>query len=175
VGTPVGGVEARVVDDDGEPVPHDGESIGNLHVRGRTLFDGYLNQPEATGASFAADGWFITGDIAAVSEANRHRIVGRKSSDLIKSGGYRIGAGEIESALLDHASVAEAAVIGEPDDDLGERIVAYVVGEKTPAQELIDHVSRTLSTHKRPREIRFVDSLPRNAMGKVQKSRLTGA
>ena len=101
-------------------------------------------------------------------------IVGRSATDLIKSGGYKIGAGEIENALLEHAGVAEAAVIGVPDDDLGERIVAHVVpaGEAPTERELIDHVATLLAPHKRPRQVRFTDALPRNDMGKVVKSRL---
>jgi fatty acid CoA ligase FadD36 len=100
-----------------------------------------------------------------------HRIVGRESVDLIKSGGYRIGAGEIETVLLGHPEVAEAAVVGLPDDDLGQRIVAFVVGEAN-SDELIDFVAQQLSVHKRPREVRLVDELPRNAMGKVIKTEL---
>ena len=101
-----------------------------------------------------------------------HRIVGRQSMDIIKTGGYKVGAGEVESALLGHPSVAEAAVVGMPDDDLGQRIVAYVVGTDVDSAALIDHVASTLSVHKRPREIRVVDELPRNAMGKVKKNLL---
>jgi fatty acid CoA ligase FadD36 len=101
-----------------------------------------------------------------------HRIVGRESVDLIKSGGYRIGAGEIETVLLGHPGVQEAAVVGLPDQDLGQRIVAFVVGSERNADELINYVVQQLSVHKRPREVRFVGSLPRNAMGKVVKKRL---
>ena len=101
-----------------------------------------------------------------------HRIVGRESVDLIKTGGFRVGAGEIETVLLGHPGVAEAAVIGAPDDDLGQRIVAFVVGDAEP-QALIDFVAQELSVHKRPREVRLVESLPRNAMGKVLKKELT--
>ena len=91
-------------------------------------------------------------------------------SDLIKSGGFRIGAGEVEDALLTHPAVREAAVLGRPHDDLGEEIVAYVVGDgAVPAEALIAHVADTLSSHKRPRRIVFVDALPRNPMGKLQK------
>jgi fatty acid CoA ligase FadD36 len=97
---------------------------------------------------------------------------GRARDDLIKSGGYRIGAGEVESALLGHPGVTEAAVIGVPDDDLGQRIVAYVVGSGVGERELIDHVASELSVHKRPREVRIVAALPRNALGKVQKAAL---
>jgi fatty acid CoA ligase FadD36 len=104
-----------------------------------------------------------------------HRIVGRESVDLIKSGGYRIGAGEIETVLLGHPGVSEAAVVGVPDDDLGQRIVAFVVGSpevRARPADLIDFVAQQLSVHKRPREVRIVDALPRNAMGKVLKKEL---
>ncbi|WP_405161066.1 acyl-CoA synthetase [Nocardia sp. NBC_01499] len=177
VGTPVRGVQTRLRDESGADVAHDGESIGGLQVSGPMLFDGYLNRPEATAESWTEDGWFKTGDVAAIDEDGFHRIVGRESVDLIKSGGYRIGAGEVETALLGHPAVAEAAVVGLPDPDLGQRIVAFVVLRGTPPasieKDLITHVAEQLSTHKRPREIRAVDALPRNAMGKVQKKRLT--
>ncbi|MFJ9367340.1 acyl-CoA synthetase [Nocardia sp. NPDC101769] len=177
VGTPVAGVETRLRDEAGDPVPHDGESVGGLQVRGPMLFDGYLNKPEVTAENFTADGWFRTGDVAVIDAEGFHRIVGRESVDLIKSGGYRIGAGEIETALLGHPAVAETAVVGIPDDDLGQRIVAYVVlragAGAAIADELIAHVAGELSAHKRPREVRVVDGLPRNAMGKVQKKLLS--
>jgi fatty acid CoA ligase FadD36 len=175
VGLPLAGVETRLVDDHGEHVPHDGETIGRLQVRGPTLFSGYLNRPEATADAFDTDGWYRTGDAAVIDGDGMHRIVGRESVDLIKSGGYRVGAGEIETALLGHPGVAEAAVVGVPDDDLGQRIVAFVVGSpdfKAEPRDLIDYVAQQLSVHKRPREVRVVDSLPRNAMGKVLKKEL---
>lgn len=174
VGAPVQGVQTRLRDETGQPVPHDGSSIGGLQVRGPMLFDGYFGRPEATAECWTEDGWFRTGDVAAIDADGFHRIVGRESVDLIKSGGYRIGAGEVETTLLGHPGVAEVAVVGLPDGDLGQRIVAFVVPRDTaPAeQELIDHVAGELSAHKRPREIRFVTSLPRNAMGKVQKKQL---
>ena len=172
VGSPIAGVDARIVDDDERPVGADGTTIGSLEVKGATVFAGYLNRLDETRSSFTADGWFRTGDAAVADADGSHRIVGRSKDDLIKSGGYRIGAGEIEAALLTHPGVAEVAVIGVPDADLGQRIVAYVVGVPTDPQVLIDHVARELSAHKRPREIRYVDELPRNALGKVQKSKL---
>ncbi|MBR7829504.1 acyl-CoA synthetase [Actinospica sp. MGRD01-02] len=175
VGKPIRGVETRLVSEEGEALPYDGTTVGELQVRGATVFDGYLRRPEATAASFTEDGWFRTGDMAVIEPDGTHRIVGRASTDLIKSGGYRIGAGEVENALLAHPAVREAAVIGVPDDDLGQRIVAYVVPDARGAvseQELIDSVARDLSVHKRPRKIKFVDSLPRNAMGKVRKDQL---
>ncbi|MGV0811691.1 acyl-CoA synthetase [Mycolicibacterium boenickei] len=171
VGLPVAGVQTRLVDDEGAPVPHDGESIGRLQIKGPMVFHGYLNRPEATADAFDPDGWYRTGDVAVIDADGMHRIVGRESVDLIKSGGYRIGAGEIETVLLGHDGVDEVAVVGVPDDDLGQRIVAFVVGNAAP-DVLIDFVAQQLSTHKRPREVRLVDSLPRNAMGKVMKKEL---
>lgn len=172
VGTPLAGVSTRLVDDDGAEVPHDGESIGRLELTGPTLFDGYLNRPDATAEVLTTDGWYRTGDVAVIDAGGMHRIVGRESVDLIKSGGYRIGAGEIETVLLGHPDVTEAAVVGLPDADLGQRIVAFVVGAADP-QALIDFVAAELSVHKRPREVRIVDRLPRNAMGKVLKKELS--
>jgi fatty acid CoA ligase FadD36 len=173
VGLPVAGVQTRLLDDNGELVPHDAESVGKLQVRGPTLFDGYLNRPEATAEAFDADGWYRTGDVAVVDSEGMYRIVGRESVDLIKSGGYRVGAGEIETSLLGHPGVQEAAVVGLPDEDLGQRIVAFVVGSSDlKSDELINYVAQELSIHKRPREVRLVDALPRNAMGKVLKKQL---
>ena len=171
VGLPLAGITTRLVDDDERPVAHDGETVASLQVRGPTMFDGYLGRPDATAAAFTDDGWYRTGDVAVIDAGGMHRIVGRESTDLIKSGGYRIGAGEVETALLGHPGVAEAAVIGLPDDDLGQRIVAFVVGDVAPS-DLIDYVAQELSVHKRPREVRVVDALPRNAMGKVLKKEL---
>ncbi|WP_167098872.1 acyl-CoA synthetase [Mycobacterium sp. DL592] len=171
VGLPLAGVQTGLRAEDDSPVPHDGETIGSLVVQAPTLFDGYLNRPDATAAAFDADGWYRTGDAAVIDEAGMHRIVGRESVDLIKSGGYRIGAGEVETVLLGHPGVSEAAVVGLPDADLGQRIVAFVVGDADPAA-LISLVAEQLSAHKRPREVRLVDALPRNAMGKVVKKEL---
>ncbi|WP_412539703.1 AMP-binding protein [Longispora sp. K20-0274] len=156
VGTPLAGVEARLAGEDGE-----------LQVRGATLFDGYLNRPDP----FTEDGWFATGDIAELVDG-QYRIVGRASTDLIKSGGYRIGAGEVENALLAHPGVREAAVVGMPHEDLGQEVVAFVVASGVTARDLIDFVARELSVHKRPRRVVLVGALPRNAMGKVQKKLL---
>ncbi len=174
VGLPIIGVETRLRDDAGELVDHDGSTIGGLEVRGATLFEGYLNLPDKTAEAMTDDGWFVTGDAVTIGPDGFHRIVGRASIDIIKSGGYKVGAGEVESALLSHPSVTEAAVIGVPDDDLGERIVGFVVGDSVDETVLIDHVASLLSVHKRPREIRAVAALPRNAMGKVQKQQLRG-
>ncbi|GLE56252.1 putative fatty-acid-CoA ligase FadD [Mycobacteroides chelonae] len=171
VGHPLTGVQTRLLAEDGGAAPHDGETVGQLQVQGPTLFSGYLNLPEKTAEVLTEDGWYRTGDVAVVDADGMHRIVGRESVDLIKSGGYRIGAGEIETVLLGHPGIVEAAVVGVPDDDLGQRIVAYVVGDVVE-DDVIGFVAQQLSVHKRPREVRRVDALPRNAMGKVLKKEL---
>ena len=175
VGEPLGGVELRLVADDGSDLDaSDDETIGEVAVRGPNLFSGYLNRPEAT-AEAMRDGWFFTGDLATRAEHGYWRIVGRRSTDLIKTGGYKVGAGEIEATLLEHPGVREAAVTAAADPDLGERIVAWVVpaGEQRPSErELADHVAGRLAPHKRPREVRYLAELPRNAMGKIIKQRL---
>jgi fatty acid CoA ligase FadD36 len=156
VGTPLSGVETRLAD-------------AELQVRGPTLFSSYVHQPAATAAAYTADGWFRTGDAATIDAAGVHRIVGRLATDLIKSGGFRVGAGEVEEALLAHPAVHEAAVVGAPHDDLGQEIVAYVVADGATEADLCGFVATSLSRHKRPRRVVFLDALPRNAMGKIQK------
>ncbi|WP_109031549.1 acyl-CoA synthetase [Streptomyces rubrogriseus] len=177
VGVPLPGVELRLVDEDGTPIAAlDGESVGEIQVRGPNLFTEYLNRPDATAAAFTEDGFFRTGDMAVRDPDGYVRIVGRKATDLIKSGGYKIGAGEIENALLEHPEVREAAVTGEPDPDLGERIVAWIVPADPAAPPalgtLADHVAARLAPHKRPRVVRYLDAVPRNDMGKIMKRAL---
>jgi malonyl-CoA/methylmalonyl-CoA synthetase len=161
----VPGVELRLAGEE--------DGLGEIELRAPWLFERYLNQPEATAAAFTPDGYFRTGDIALRRDDGMLRIVGRRATDLIKSGGYRIGAGEIESCLLDHPAVVEAAVTGEPDDDLGERIVAWVVLREPVADgALATHVAEALAPHKRPRDVRVLGALPRNELGKVLKREL---
>ncbi|MFF7307304.1 AMP-binding protein [Streptomyces sp. NPDC008137] len=178
VGVPLPGVELRLVEEDGSEVTaYDAETVGEIQVRGPNLFTEYLNRPDATAAAFTADGWFRTGDMAVRDPDGYVRIVGRKATDLIKSGGYKIGAGEIENALLEHPGVREAAVTGEPDPDLGERIVAWIVPADPQSPpglaELADHVAQRLAPHKRPRVVHHLNALPRNDMGKIMKRALT--
>ena len=177
VGLPVPGVDVRLIDDDGcEITECDGATMGEIVVSGPNLFSEYLNRPDATRDALR-DGWFHTGDIAVRDPDGCWRIVGRRATDLIKTGGYKVGAGEVEAALLDHPCVLEAAVTGERDPDLGERIIAWVVPDSIRAgldRELTDHVASELAPHKRPREVRFLAELPRNALGKVVKKQLRG-
>jgi malonyl-CoA/methylmalonyl-CoA synthetase len=172
VGPALRGVELKLVDDarrelSEEEARTDG---GEIAVRGAHVFVGYIGRPDAT-AAVLDDGWFYTGDVARRSADGFLTIIGRRSTDIIKCGGFKVGAGEVEAALCEHAAVAEAAVIGAPDPDLGEKIVAFVVARGTvTVSELADHVAKLLSPHKRPREVHVVEALPRNAMGKVQKT-----
>ncbi len=174
VGLPLGATEARLRTEDGAPVAADGETPGRLEVRGPTVLRGYLGRPDATREAFTYDGWFRTGDVAVRDGTGEYRIVGRESTDLIKTGGYRVGAGEVEAVLLDHPAVHEAAVVGRPDDDLGQVVVAYVVAEPSPSlrADLVALVTDRLSRHKRPRDVVLVEELPRNHLGKVLKNLL---
>ena len=177
VGPPLRGVELALLDEQRRPLGEP-DAVGQVAVRGPNLFAGYLGNPAATAAAVDGEGWFHTGDLATRAAGGAVRILGRRSTDLIKTGGYKVGAGEVEACLLELPGVRQVAVVGMADDDLGERIVAFVVAADPsappPAQQLSDHVAAELAAHKRPREVRFVDDLPRNAMGKVQKQRLRG-
>jgi acyl-CoA synthetase (AMP-forming)/AMP-acid ligase II len=173
VGTPLAGVEVRVVDPaSGRALP-DGET-GMIEVRGPNVFTGYWQMPEKTAAEFRADGFFITGDLGRVEEDGYLRIVGRQK-DLVISGGYNIYPKEIENLLDAHPAVRESAVIGVPHPDFGETPVAVVVpapGRRPQAEELVDFIAGDLARFKHPRAVRFIDALPRNVMGKVQKAEL---
>ena len=166
--------ETRLVDDDGATVPHDGETIGRLQVRRPTMFDGYLNRPDATAEAFDADGWYRTGDVAVIDGDGMHRIVGRESVDLIKIG--RLPGRRRRDR--DRAARASRRARRRPSSACPTTISASASSRSssaTPSPEaLIDYVAQQLSVHKRPREVRMVDSLPRNAMGKVLKKELAG-
>ncbi|PDW02959.1 acyl-CoA synthetase [Candidatus Viridilinea mediisalina] len=174
VGQPFPGQEARVVDmQSGEPLP-DGE-IGEIQVRGPHVGTGYWGNPQATVEVFHDDGWFSTGDLGWRSDDGYFTITGR-ARELIISGGYNIYPREIEEVLLNHPAVAECAVFGQPDPDLGEHVVAAIV-PRNPAQpptrnKLINYCNEHLAAYKRPRSIHILEALPRNAMGKVQKELL---
>jgi len=177
VGRPVPGYEARVVDESGAPV--EVGASGELEVRGDGLMDGYWRQPETTAASFR-EGWFRTGDVVTVDADGVYRIVGRSSVDIIKSGGFKLSAREIEEVIAEDPRVAEVAVVGVPEPMWGEQVTAFVVLEPSSAPvaeaELLDRlqalVSSRLADYKKPRALSVIDALPRNALGKVQKHRL---
>ncbi len=170
VGKPFPGQEARVVDvRTRQPLPP-GE-IGEIEVRGPHVFAGYWHQPEATAASFDEDGWFRTSDLGWVSADGYFAITGR-ARELIISGGENVYPREVEEVLASHPAIAEAAVVGMPDQDLGEQVVAVIVpqpGAALTADEVIAYCRERLATFKKPRRVVFVETLPRNALGKVQK------
>jgi malonyl-CoA/methylmalonyl-CoA synthetase len=168
VGQPLPGVGLRLVDDAGAPVP-EGEP-GQIETRGPQVFLEYWNRPEETRKAFR-DGWFRTGD-EAVLDAGYYRILGRTSVDIIKSGGYKLSALEIEDVLRQHPAVRDCAVVGIADADLGERVCAAVVtdlGAPLDADALRAWARERLAPYKVPRSVRCVPELPRNAMGKVTK------
>ena len=169
VGQPLPGVDIRLVSESGEEVTDENTS-GEIQVRGANVFLEYWNRAEATTESFQ-DGWFRTGDIA-VLESGYYRIMGRNSVDIIKSGGYKLSALEIEAALLDHPSIGECAIVGIPDETWGECVAAAIVLRPNAALDLDTlraWCKDRISPYKIPRTIHLVDTLPRNAMGKVTK------
>lgn len=170
VGTPLPGVEVRLIDDSGGVVA--GEGAGEIIVRGKNVFLEYWNNPEATNEAFMEGGWFKTGDIAERDAQGSYRILGRKSVDIIKSGGYKISALEIEEVLREHPSIEECAVVGIEDEEWGERVCAALVlrGEKNVSPESVREWCRErLAPYKIPSRIITVSELPRNQMGKVTK------
>jgi long-chain acyl-CoA synthetase len=172
VGRPVPGVEVRVVDDGGLAVAPGEE--GELLIRTPAAMDGYLGNAEET-AAVLVDGWFRTGDLARVRADGYVAIVGRKR-ERIKRGGFSVFPAEVEAVLLTHPAVAEAAVAGVPDATLGEDVAAWVAlkaGAVADADELIAWCRERVAAFKYPRRVRFVDTLPRSATGKVLKARLS--
>jgi acyl-CoA synthetase (AMP-forming)/AMP-acid ligase II len=173
-GRPVLGLELRVVDDSGLPVPPDDASVGEIQVRGPTVTPGYWNDPEATAAAFTDDGFLRTGDLATVDPGGSVRIVDRRK-DVILSGGETVYSTEVEFRLHEHPAVLEAAVYGLPDADLGERVCAAVAlrpGAAAGEGELIAFCRDRLAGFKSPKAIRLVDALPRLGSGKVDKRAL---
>jgi acyl-CoA synthetase (AMP-forming)/AMP-acid ligase II len=169
VGRPFPGQEARVVDIETREPLSAGE-VGEIEVRGPHVFAGYWSRPEATEESFEKDGWFRTGDLGSVSEDGYFTITGR-SKELIISGGYNVYPREVEEVMEAWPGVAEVAVVGLPDPEFGERVVAAVVRDdpSLTAEKVVDFCREDLAGYKKPRQVVFVDALPRNALGKVLK------
>jgi long-chain acyl-CoA synthetase len=162
-------VEVGVVDAQGNDVPT-GET-GEIRVRGEAVMNGYWENPEATAASIV-DGWLYTGDVGRLDEDGFLTLLDR-SKDLIISGGSNIYPREVEEALLTHESVAEVAVIGRPDPEWGEVVIAFVVTRQPmTSAELDAHCLNEIARFKRPKHYRFVDELPKNNYGKVLKTAL---
>ena len=172
VGRVLNGVEVRLVDEEG------GEALvgdaGEIWVKGPNVFAGYLDDPEATERVLTPDGWLRTGDIAVCDDDGRLYLVDR-AKDLIIVSGFNVFPAEVEDCLARHEAVEEVAAIGVDDADYGTRLRAFVVladGHEAGEDELKDHVKRNLARYKVPREIVFLDELPRNATGKVLKRQL---
>jgi malonyl-CoA/methylmalonyl-CoA synthetase len=168
VGTPLPDVEIRLVGESGELVAEG--TAGEIQVRGPGVFAEYWGKPEATGAAFR-DGWFMTGD-TAIYEGGVYRILGRTSIDILKTGGHKVSALEIEEALRMHPDIAECAVVGVPDPVWGESVAAALVlkeGRSLDLTSLHSWGREFLASYKLPRKLLLVDALPRNAMGKIVK------
>jgi len=165
VGFPLPGVDVRI---DGDGV------IGGIEVRGPNVFAGYWRRPELTASEFTDDGFFCTGDVGALDADGYLSIVGR-SKDLIISGGLNVYPKEVEEVLDDLPGVVESAVVGLPDPDFGEAVVAVVIAEPGAALDgdaLREEARRRLAAFKVPKRVVVADALPRNAMGKVEKAKL---
>ena len=171
VGVPLPGVEVRLEDDKGKTINNEGEA-GQLLIKGPQVFQGYLNLPDKTKESFK-DGWFITGDVVML-ERGYYKILGRDSVDIIKSGGYKISALEIEDVLLRNDKIKECAVVGIPDDKWGEIVATAIVVKKEAikTEEIQQWCSSYLSDYKIPRRVEILENLPKNSMGKITKPEL---
>lgn len=172
VGIPFPGVELRLVNEHEQPVPEG--TPGQIQVRGPGVFKGYFGRPEATAKSFTGDGWFITGD-EAVCEDGSYRILGRSSVDILKTGGFKVSALEIEAVLREHPAIADCAVVGLPDPEWGQRVAAAAIlraGHALTLDELRTFGKERLAAYKVPTRLRCVTDLPRNALGKVVKPKV---
>jgi long-chain acyl-CoA synthetase len=173
IGVAIPGVEVRIVGEDGEERAP-GE-IGELICRGENVMIGYLNRPEETKQALR-DGWLYTGDLATVDEEGYYSIVDRKK-DMIIVGGFNVYPREVEEVLYKHAAVAEAAVVGQPDPNYGEKVVAYVAlkEEGMAAEELVEYCKEQLAAYKVPKEVYVLPELPKNTTGKILRRELKKA
>nr|GMC78193.1 Malonate--CoA ligase [Ipomoea batatas] len=183
VGKPFPGVQAKILSEDGSV--DDTTGVGELCIKSPSLFKGYWKLPEVTKDSFTNDGFFKTGDAVRVDEDGYFIILGRTNADIMKVGGYKLSALEIEAILLEHPAISECCVLGLPDKDYGEAVCAIVVPEAElkqklelesrsvlTLQELSAWAKEKLAPYKIPTALYLWDSLPRNAMGKVNKKEL---
>jgi len=173
IGKPMWGVRMRVADAQGRPLPPGREHVGEILIRGHNVMKGYLGRPEAT-AETLRDGWLHSGDLGFVDEDGFYFIVDR-AKDLVIRGGYNVYPREIEEVLYAHPAILEAAVIGKPDERLGEEVVAVVAlrpGASATAADIIAYTRERLAAYKYPREIRFMAELPKGPSGKILKAAL---
>jgi long-chain acyl-CoA synthetase len=173
IGKPVWGVQVQVVDAQDKPLPPGQDNVGEIVIRGHNIMKGYYKNPEATAEAFRG-GWFHTGDLAYADDDGYLFIVDRKK-DLVIRGGYNVYPREVEEVLYGHPAIAEAAVIGKPDDKLGEEVVAIVAakpGADIDADEVIAYCKERMAAYKYPREVRLVDELPKGPTGKILKKEL---
>ncbi len=170
VGKPLPHFQIRLVDEQGNDIAEPFQSA-EIQVKSPTVFREYWRKPQATQNAFTADGWFMTGDIAEMDEDGDYKILGRKSQDIIKTGGFKVSALEIESVLLNFVEIQECAVVALPDADLGEKIAVAFVSDfqDINTQKLREKTKTKLAHYKTPVIWKQVDKLPRNAMGKIQK------
>ena len=169
IGQPLHGVSIRLADENNQLVP-EGEP-GEIQIKGPNVFKEYWGKPEATAEAFTPDGWFQSGDIA-IFDKDSYQILGRNSVDIIKSGGYKISALEIEEVIRTHPNIADCGVVGIPDLEWGEIIGASIILKDYPlsAEALADWIQEKLPAYKTPRKYIFLEDLPRNVMGKVTKN-----
>jgi long-chain acyl-CoA synthetase len=173
IGKPIWGVQVRVVDEDGKALPTGAEHVGEIVIRGHNVMKGYYKNPEATADAFRG-GWFHSGDLAYMDEDGFFFVVDRMK-DLVIRGGYNVYPREVEEVLYAHPGIAEAAVIGKPDDKLGEEVLAYIVvqpGAQVSTDEVIAYTKERLAAYKYPREVRVIDELPKGPTGKIMKREL---
>ncbi|KAJ2402749.1 hypothetical protein GGI23_000493 [Coemansia sp. RSA 2559] len=173
VGKPLPGVDVRLMDSDGADVTDRPGASGMIQIKGPNVFREYYGMPEKTATEFTPDGWFITGDIGTRTADGLYYIMGRQSVDIIKSGGFKLSALEIERELLEHTSISDVAVVGVPSDEWGESVAAAIVfksgSAEIPNEDLKSWCYERMARYKAPKMIRAVDALPRNLMGKLDK------
>jgi malonyl-CoA/methylmalonyl-CoA synthetase len=181
VGLPLSSVQVRLVDETTELAIDTPHTPGALQVKGPTVFSGYLNRPEATAEAFTDDGYFRTGDVAEYNdELDSWRILGRASVDILKTGGHKISALELERELLEHPDILEVAIVGIPGDEIwgdrvgmiGRRRLVSTSSSNLNLEEIRKWCEPRMANHKLPTRLLWLDEIPKNAMGKINKKEL---
>jgi len=176
IGKPIWGIQLRIVDENDRPLPSGADHVGEIVLRGHNITKGYYKRPEETAQAFRG-GWFHTGDLGYQDDDGFVFVVDRKT-DLINRGGYNVYPREVEELLYLHPAVSEAAVIGRPDDRLGEEVVAVVSlkpGASAQGEDIVAWAKERIAAYKYPREVRIVAELPKGPTGKIAKRLLRDA